>query len=95
MIYRDGTMENDQPAAPRPSRPSGLRATNYASPLVTVRAFAHMGLGHWHWHWMQEQEQGAVVLAVMILAHGSQEETKMASQVAGVVRRGQARVKTW
>lgn len=34
-------------------------------------------------------------LAVTMPSHGSQEGTKMESQRAGVVRRGQARVKTW
>lgn len=52
MIVAMGRLKMAQPVAPRPSRPGGMRTPNYASPLVTVRASAHTGLGHWRW--MQE-----------------------------------------
>lgn len=72
-----------------------MSARDYASPLATVRASAHMGWRHGPRRSMGTGEKELWSLAVMMRTHGSQEETKMASQSAGVVRRGQARVKTW
>lgn len=54
-----GRLRTTQPPAPRPSRPSGSGTINYASPLATVRASAHMA-----WsvgHGCRRKEKGALV----------------------------------
>lgn len=66
-----GRLRTAQPAAPRPSRMARLPTANYASPLVTVRASAH--IVHGPLTWTHCGARALVTLVVMMLPRRTQD----------------------